>query len=291
MSFHIKYRELFRMKVLHQFFLDKGSEEFFDMDETDQKKQLSQYDFRSMMNIVPTSDTEKKIKGHNLVFRPTNTGFMVLTKLEGENDQEPFIELADTLSLTFLMQLEDPLFYNYTDLKFENVNRLYYFSNKKPSTETPLFPLITQEGDHLMINEDFILSEEQKNTELELLEERKRAIPFGIIKIFMKGDDSALNITDATGKIPANTQTFELNLGNRSTVWRYFFDSEQLVDLSDSVVVENGDSKVLITKNEHPLAQTGYTPIKLGDGFLPNPGVFFIKSDSSINEIFSEIYM
>ena len=79
MSYSIVYKELFRVKILHRYFLDKGIDEFRSMNKTEKEKQLSQYDFRTFLKIIPTIETMQQINGHNLVFKTLNSGFTVWT--------------------------------------------------------------------------------------------------------------------------------------------------------------------------------------------------------------------
>ncbi len=107
----------------------------------------------------------------------------------------------------------------------------------------------------------------------------------------MKGENTSLNVTDAQGKLLSPYKTFEILFENRKTAWRYFFDTDQTVSGADDVEIENGDSKVLITKTDQPLTQKGFVSIKLGGVELPNPNSKLIKPDSRSSKIYSEIYI
>lgn len=291
MSFSIQYKELFRVNIFHRFFLDKGTEKFRTMNDTQQRKQLGNYDFRSFMKIAPTAETLQQLNGHNLVFKTLNAGFTVWSKVAGSNNAEPFIALGNDLEFTFLLQIKDPVFYNYTDLKLETPGKLYYLSNRRLDSEPNNFPLLDKTGGNFHVDEGFILSENGEKAELKNLRAPEKASLLAILRIFMKGDKSSLNVTDAQGKISSPAKQFELVFKNRSTIWRYLFDTNQQVTGGDDVKKENGNSKVLVSKSAHPLTQSGFISVELGGVELPNPGVAFIKPDSVNNKIFSEIYM
>jgi hypothetical protein len=291
MSYSIQYKELFRVKILHRYFLDKGSDEFRTMNETEQAKQLDNYNFQSIVTIAPTRETWQNLNGHNLVFKTLNSGFTVWSKVSETDDREPFISLDDDLNFTFLVQIRDSVFYNYTDLKLENAGKLYYVSNRQLDSEPNNFPLLDKAGGNFHIDEDFILSGDGEEVEKKLLKAGEKERLLGILRIFMKGDNSSLNVTNAQGKIPSSVKIFELVFKNRNTIWRYLFDSNQQVTGGDDVKRENGNSKVLITKNEHPLTKSGFISVELGGVELPNPGLALIKPDAANNKIFSEIYM
>ena len=66
------------------------------MNKTEKEKQLSQYDFRTFLKIIPTIETMQQINGHNLVFKTLNSGFTVWIKVAEDGDNEPFIPVSYT---------------------------------------------------------------------------------------------------------------------------------------------------------------------------------------------------
>lgn len=291
MSYSIQYKELFRVKILHRFFLDKGTDDFKSMNDADQQKQLKDYDFRSFLKVSPTTESRQRLNGYNLVFKQISTGFTIWSKVEENDDALPFIPLADDLEFTFLLQVNDARFYNYTDLKMENADKLYYLSNRQLDTEPNNFPLIDKAGGNFHVDADFILSEDGENEQLQQLQPAEKMNLLGLVRIFMKGDNSSLDVTNAQDEIQEPAPAFEVVFKNRNTVWRYLFDADQQVTGGDDVKKENGNSKILITKDEHPLTLNGFIPIELGGVELPNPGVALVRPDVSDNTIYSEIYM
>ncbi len=291
MSFSIKYSELFSVKIFHRYFLDKGTEEFRLMNENDRLRQLRNYNTSTFIKILPVDETTGILNGHSMVFKETNSGFSVWVKLADNNDNTPLIDIEDDLNLTFTIQIKDSLFYNYTDLKLENSEKLYCLSNRKPDTEPADFSLIDEAAGTFFFDERFVLSEDGQKNELLLLPVSRKTGLLGIVKIFMKGDKSALNITDTQRKIITPAKHFEIILKNRNTFWRYLYNSDRQVTAADDVKHENGNLKVLVTKNALPLTQTGFVSVELNGTELPNPGVNLIKPDKADNKIFSEIYM
>lgn len=290
MAFSVKYKILFKVNVLHHFFLNKGLTDFSTMSDSDKEKQLDVYDCNDVFFIAPTRLTQQKLNGHNLVFKNSTNGISVWSKVSGDDNQVPFIDLDPDLNFTFLIQLKDPVFYNYTNLKLENAGKIYYFSNRKLSTEPILFPVINLDGNNVATDEKFILSAETQKAELAQLAAEEKDNLFGIIRISIKGETNLLNITDNLDKIQNPFKTFEILFNNRKTTWRYFFAQEQKVKNKDDVKEEDGDKKRLITKAEQPLTQRGFVSIELDGKELPNPNVQLIKSDTS-NKYYSEIYM
>jgi hypothetical protein len=291
MTFSIQYKTLFKVDILHLFFLNNGLKTYFSMSETDRAKQQDSYDINSFFSVIPTQETQQKLNGHNLVFRSINTGFAVWSKVTGINNDVPFIPLDDELCLTFLVKIKDSGFYNYTDLELKNLGKLNYFSNRRLLTEPLGFPLINKSGDNTVIGKTFALSAGSTTAEQKNLRSGEKIDLFGIVKLYMKGDLPILNITAADGKIVSPFKTFEMFFGNRKTIWRYIFRQNQLVKNKDDVKIEGSDPKVLITKSEQPLTQKGFISIELGKSELPNPGSQLIKPDTLNTKYYSEIYM
>lgn len=290
MAFSVKYVPLFKVEIFHHYFLNKGETAFSSMNNDDKAKQLNIYNIHNCLSIFPTNGTQQKINGHNLVFKKINTGFTLWSKVDENDDRVPFVSLDDDLSFTFLIQIKDPSFYNYTDLKMENAGKLYYVSNRRLSTESGSFPLINKTGGNKKLDDTFILSGESAENELKVLETGEKKNLIGIVRIFVKADIGTLNVTTVQGKIHSPYETFEMVFENRETTWRYFFKSNQQVKGSDDVKKENGSSKILITKKDYPLTQTGFISVELDGTELPNPSAGLVKPGAT-NKYYSEIYM
>lgn len=291
MSFSIQYKTLFKVDIFHLFFLNNGLKTWFSMNASDASKQLASYDLNSFISITPTLETLKKLKGYNLVFRSLNTGFTVWTKVRNDDNTIPFIPLLNDLSFTFLVKVKDTAFYNYTDLNPNIFGKVLYYSNRRLSTEAPGFPLINKSGDHFSINGTFAMTPESTAAEGEKLSSAEKINLFGLIKLYMKADNTSLNIINADGKIAEPLKTFELVFNNRKTFWRYFFRKDPKVKNNDDVKMEASDPMVLISKSELPLTQKGFISIELGGKDLPNPGSQLVKPDTINTKYYSEIYM
>lgn len=291
MAFSIKYKPLFTVDILHNFFLNKGLAEFHSMSNSEKSKQLDSYEISSFVNIIPTPKTQQKLNGYNLVFKIINNGFTVWSKVTGNNDNIPFISFDDELSFTFLVQLKDSTFYNYTNLKLENAGKLYYFSNQKLATEPGSFPLIKKLGDNISINQNFVLTENSAIAEFSKLSANEKENLFALIRIFVKGKNNSLSVTNANNRIKNPVKTFEILFDNRKTIWRYFFDENQQVNGSDDVKKEAGNAQQLVTKIVQPLTQRGFISIELDGTELPNPDARIIKPNSTNTKYYSETYI
>ncbi|MDH7444146.1 hypothetical protein [Aquimarina sp. 2201CG14-23] len=161
MAFRTLYKTLFEIDVLHSYFLNDGSVTYISMDDDDKKIQHKKYNFLDYINVVPSYATQVALKNHKLVLRKNLRSFTVLANVTEENDKfrlHRFLE--NDQKLTFLIYVKDYLFDNYTELASTNDNRLYYFSNIKPATESDPYSYIPLNTSNDLITEDFLLTEE-----------------------------------------------------------------------------------------------------------------------------------
>ncbi|WP_378176285.1 hypothetical protein [Aquimarina sp. SS2-1] len=160
MAFRTLYKILFRVEILHSYFLDDGSSSFISMNDTEKKAQLKKYNFLDYINPIPTYATQVALRNHKLILRKGQDSFNILGSVMEENDKLKVVRfLENDLKLTFLLYIKDYLFDNYTELT-QTDNRLYYFSNIKPSTETNPYSYIPLSTSSDLITEDFLLTEE-----------------------------------------------------------------------------------------------------------------------------------
>lgn len=291
MSFSVKYIELFKVKILHHFFLDKGSQEFNSMTEAEQLAQLGKYNFQDFLKVVPTIQTKQELDGHHMIFSPTGSGFSLWAEADATDDKKPAIALSDDFSLTFLLKINDSTFLNYTDMKLDDEGKIYYLSNRRLPAESGSFPLIPLNSDSKTVDDSFILSEDSQTAELKNLSDAAQKNLFGIIRFEIKGENNSHDITDLHGKIQQPAPVFKIEFKNRKTTWRYIFNENQNVKNNDDVEEENDSAKILVTKSVQPLTKTGFITVELEGNELPNPDSRQIKPGQSNNKIYSEIYM
>lgn len=285
------FKTLFKVNVLHQYFLNKGNSNYFSMSESDQLKQFNAYNINRVFQIIPHYETIEKMRGYNLIFKMVNDGFVVMAKVSEIDTNLPFVSIEDDFNLIFLIQLIDPNFYHYTGLDLSDTGKVSYFSNRQHKDELNTFPLINIRGDNVGITANYLLSDKIAINEFEKLAITKADRLFGIFRIFMKADNSDLDVLTSEGKIPTHCQTFEVLFENRKTLWRYIFNQNQPVLADDDVEIEGSDLKILVSKKSHPLTEKGFISINLGTVELPNPNINMIVPDEVNDKIYSEIYM
>jgi hypothetical protein len=291
MAFSIQYKPLFKVNVLHQYFLNKGADEFASMPDADKEKQLAGYSLSQIFNIQLSTKSKEKMRGHHMVFKPFGSGFMVWIKVSNNDNTIPFIPIDNALEINFLLYLRNTTFFNFTELEFENAGKLFFFSNQRLASENVSFPLIKKAGTNASVNANYVLSSAGSKQVFDNLTKEESNGLFGVINIKMQGEQPGLNVINNSGKIINPYRIFELNFENRKTVWRYIFPVNQTVKNKDDVKKEGGDSKKLVTKKKQPLTQNGFVSVELGGTELPNPGANLVKPNNTNNKIYSEIYM
>lgn len=134
MSLTITYNILFEVKIIHHYFLNKGGVVFDKMTEEERADIMLKYDAREYFDIIPSEECRKVLNAHQCIFRATSQGLIV--GLRAESDQhdppgfKPFISMAEDLKFTFLIQLRDYEFMNYTALPLSgNTSTMYVFRN------------------------------------------------------------------------------------------------------------------------------------------------------------------
>ncbi len=290
-SFSIKYLPLFEVQILHRFFLNKGSENYFGMSLADREKQLAGYSISNFLEVFPTAGSRNKLAGHRMVFKSTGTGFSVWVQVDDANNAKPGIELADNLELSFLLKLLNHTFFNYTDLPFSAAGKLFFLGNKRPSGENVSFPLIGLAGTHTATSDAFVLSDKGRESALEGLSMKERKDLFALVKIRMKGENPAIDITGSPDQLRNDPLVFEILFENRKTYWRYFFRTDQKIKPHDPVDKETSNARQLVTKEAYPLTSNGFIKLEVNGVELPNPDERIIKPDTNDHKIYSEIYM
>ena len=291
MAFEITYKPLFSVDILHKYFLNDGVREYQQMTGSEKQKQLEKYDTGLFFDILPAAETMQKINGHNLVFKLQRKGYTVWCKVSEDDENKPFITLDDDLCFTFLIRIKDKLFFNYTLLPLDTSGKLFLFSNRKPALPA-VFPLIELTNTFSVIDQSYVLPDDEAKKYLSGLSVKEKENLFGIVKIYVKGDTTDLNITNTQGEIEEPERKFEVFLGNRVSYWRYIFRKSKSAAPTDDLLPDGSSDLRFITKDELPLTKSGFVSVKLGGADLPNPDAGTILPDEKIiNKYYSEIYM
>lgn len=291
MSFTATYKPLFAVNILHKYFLNKGTIDYFSMTDFEKEKQLAGYPLSELFSIVPSAITNQKLNGYKLVLKNTDHGFMVWAKVSEVDESIPFVPLSDSLYLSFLLKTTNSTFNHFTQVGLSNAGQFFFFSNNRLLTEDPGFPLIKKANNNAAIDNTYRLNAQSIENEMQQLTREEQKNLIGIIRIGMNGENGSYNVTKPNGSLRNEHREFNIVFANRKTTWRYFFNDDQQVKAGDDVQKEQGNARRLVTRTEQPLTAKGFIIIRLGDQELPNPDVLRINANSTLTKIYSEINM
>jgi hypothetical protein len=301
MSYSQIYRTLFDLQVLHEYYLNSGSNSFRGMDAKQQRLMSKNYSFNSFLQVIPTVQTRQILDNQKLLLRTNSNGLKVLAQVEQTAANEaakPFISIDNNLELHFLVKIGDPAFEIYTDLTLVK-NEIFYFSDIKPSgvpIDFPVLPIASdQESDPNYISNAYRLDEIiSKNVieEMQISPEDQLGL-LGVVVLRMHGDPH--QITDNDGKVPADPITFVMEFANRSTIWKYYFQNSDYYaeTTSPKPLTRNGyiviDPSQLTLRNKDSELPAEEYEFDLAPHYYPAPDVQ--KAEIEAGNFYSVIYI
>lgn len=108
---NLKYKTLFSIEVLHDYYSDKRCQDF---------------------EILPTAATALVLKGQGMLSKTIGNKLMVLLRVD--ETAKPLIDFGIAGKLSFFMKLRNPRFNNFTNLDYlPSEPKKYYFSNANQS--------------------------------------------------------------------------------------------------------------------------------------------------------------
>lgn len=124
-----QYAILFKVEVLHDYFLNRGGIVYEALNAEQQAWVMQNYAVAKFLTIVPTEKTNRVLAGHQMVCKTTATGFLIAVKLNSTTSEaRPAIPLSTDFRLVFALQINDVRFFNYTALNTTSP-AFYGFSN------------------------------------------------------------------------------------------------------------------------------------------------------------------
>jgi hypothetical protein len=116
----IRYRPLFEVAISHDYFLSRGATVFEAQRAAEQSALMASFPLGQILDVFPDEASCARLAGHRMIFRPSDTGFMVAVQLDGSApDIRPAIPPAADFNLTFVLRVKDARFANYTELGAE----------------------------------------------------------------------------------------------------------------------------------------------------------------------------
>ncbi len=108
----MKYRKLFELSILHEYYGDNICRDFL---------------------VEPTIKCRKIIKGHRLIVKNKVNGIVVFTPVDSEN--KPEFELAENLQFTFILKLKNNNLIDFTEIDWKPLDNLIYKYDNQDNTE------------------------------------------------------------------------------------------------------------------------------------------------------------
>lgn len=141
MSDLFQYRPIFQIDLLIDYYLTEETGLYQNTPDNPMaevlQQQMNRYQLDRDFRVVPTNDTQSLMRNHRMLFKNSNRGFFISGQVSptGGGAFAPFTEMDESLSLRFAVQLENPYFYNFTNIRLESEleNKdqfVYYFSNR-----------------------------------------------------------------------------------------------------------------------------------------------------------------
>lgn len=106
----INFGNLFTVELLHSYYKDQLCPDF---------------------NILPSEQTLNLLAGHRIIARQYSNQLITGANCNNKiSPPKPFTPIEQGMQFTFFMQLNNPVFFNYTNLASAAPGKIYYFTNR-----------------------------------------------------------------------------------------------------------------------------------------------------------------
>jgi hypothetical protein len=289
MSTAITYKDLFKVTILHGYFLNSGNVAYDNLDSATKKKLANNYTFDQFITITPTIETAALLKNNKLIAQSKGETMKVGVRVNSDDPTATFTGISLDLTLNFIIRIKDFLFENYTDIQISK-DQLFYFSNVMPPLPNINFKNIALLNENTMIDDDFKVTLANTKAIVNTLEEDEKRAIFGILSLKMRSSNTDLNILNLDKTIKASTPHFKIHFNNRKTIWKYIKTntSFNVSTLTTKPLVKNGFIEIL----QADLDLTGFSNEEkaiAAKNQYPNASIKLIKTQG--NTIYSEIFI
>ncbi len=123
---NLAYKKIAEIQLWHDYYLAK--------DASDTEYWLDSYNILNDIDFIPTPACKEALKNHKIVFKKTPTGFQLFARVVPSDFDaslsKSFIFLDDQVKFDFFIEVKNSYFFNYTNIRFTDQNKIFYFSNK-----------------------------------------------------------------------------------------------------------------------------------------------------------------
>ena len=222
------HRSLCEVSILHGYYLDNGLTDYDAMTATEKFKAMKRYNVLDIFNIVPTTETAKKLRNHRMLSVNSSEGIrlMITTK---KTDSLPLTGLADNEVFVFLLKAKNPSDFTYSTELLDDRSRVMFFSNYQPTELTTVLTPVPLATDTKHADNSFLLSTLDSTKVLDLyVPEGERGGLTGIICIKTKGIGATRDLLTA-GAVKATAPKFKIHFDAKKTFWKYKKESVSFV--------------------------------------------------------------
>ena len=222
------HRSLCEVTILHGYYLDNGLTAYDAMTATEKVKAMKRYNVLDIFNIVPTTETAKKLRNHRMLSVNSSEGIrlMITTK---KTDSLPLTGLADNEVFVFLLKAKNPSDFTYSTELLDDRSRVMFFSNYQPTELTTVLTPVPLATDTKHADNSFLLSTLDSTKVLDLyVPEGERGGLTGIICIKTKGIGATRDLLTA-GAVKATAPKFKIHFDAKKTFWKYKKESVSFV--------------------------------------------------------------
>lgn len=214
------YQRLFSLNIFHDYYRDQICPDF---------------------TVEPTRACRKLLQGHRLLVKPVVNGLWVMVPVD--DAQRPVIPLAESLTFTFLLKLNNPTFVSFTELatEYDAVQSLYAFSNQDLQTPgvATLMPILVQRSALSQPDTDQSALE-QRLARVSDLKTAGREKIFGLVEIHR--NDSLITA-------PLQTSEFQMRFAAKQQVWKYYLITANSAQ-SATFSIQDKDANLSFAKAE-----------------------------------------
>jgi hypothetical protein len=202
------------------------------------------------LTVAPDAATGQALKNHGLLFKPFKNSFQVFydTALAGRKRKRAEL-LEGKLQLRFILSLNDPHFYNYTEIVTNNLKEVvFYFNNS--STRNAAGKPYDLLHDHEFVTEKDLVTPEA-------IGENFFVKPFGVLDIQVS---------------PALKLEYSIHFNKKTSYWRYIVVGDHLKGLNNPAILNmndqavfNSPEKIELPDRREALLFTSLAPISLAE--------------------------
>ncbi|WP_299409918.1 hypothetical protein [Acaryochloris sp. IP29b_bin.148] len=241
----MRYQSYFNLKLFHNYYREKICPDF---------------------TLESTLACQHLLQGHRCLLKSSINGVQILVPLE--TPQQPLIPLDRSLTLTFLLRLNNPAFISFTQLdpRFQMGHSLYVFSNETltASDSSEMASVVIQRSDLTKPAVTQSPIEARCAATLATLSPHQRQTVFGLVEIHNNGSLTA----DFS-----QSSEFKVTLAAKQQIWAYYLvvnkgTSAQTFSIQDknkdksaaisfeTAIIASGDRIVTALQNRFPNSQS-----------------------------------